>query len=284
MNWDENFFLELAAMPTLDVSPEKAASQLLERVRQLPDLLEDYVVRLNPQPYGRRVIARFPAMVRKLAAYTRSGFESDCAVLRCYLPAVAGHNLIMGAELTLAEVPGAGAGSAVAPGAYASGSPGAEATSPGTASQSVRELLVRKTSLRFSRDSLEAALEQLSQDRRRIIILGPDLQADGITRNQQLAMNIENQPAEEILVEILRRANPDKSATGLSDPRQKLVYLVKPTSPGGPEAVFVTTRARAAERGDTLPPALKATVQRGQDCFATGTFGDTEASSRKGPD
>ena len=86
-----------------------------------------------------------------------------------------------------------------------------------------------------------------------ITILGPDLQADGITRNQQLAIDIEDRPAEEILVEILRRANPDKSATGPDDPRQKLVYVLKPAAPGGAEAIFITTRARAAERQETLP-------------------------------
>ncbi len=258
MNWNENFFVELAAMPTLDVSSEQAASQLAERVRQLPDLVEEYVLRLSPQPYGWRIVARFPAMVRKLATYTRSGVEQDCAVLRCYLPAVAGHNLIMGAELTLAEAPGAGTAEAarVPVADFGKLSPG-EATSPG-AMQSVRELLARKTSLSFSRDSLEAALEQLSQDIGvEFVIVGPDLQADGITRNQQLGIHIENQPAADILVEILRKANPDKTATGPADVRQKLVYVVKPKSPGGPEAVFVTTRARAAERGEELPAAFR---------------------------
>jgi hypothetical protein len=108
--------------------------------------------------------------------------------------------------------------------------------------------------LQFARDSLEAALEQLSKAIGvEIVILGPDLQADGITRNQQLSMNLENRPAAEILVEILRAANPDKSATGPQDERQKLVYVVKPKSAEGPEAVFVTTRAAAAERGEKLP-------------------------------
>ena len=183
MNWDENFFVELAAMPTLDVSADKAARQLAERVREMPDLVEDYVLRLNPQPYGRRVVARFPAMVRKLAAYTRSGVEDGCVVLRCYLPAVAGHNLIMGAELTLAEMPGAAhlrmRGRRM--------SRSLKRLVRRQQTTSVREILARKTSLSFTRDSLEAALEQLSQDIGvEIVIVGPDLQADGITRNQQL--------------------------------------------------------------------------------------------------
>ena len=61
-----------------------------------------------------------------------------------------------------------------------------------------------------------------------IVILGPDLQLDGITRNQLFGIDMADRPAEEILVEILRRANPDKLATGPADPRQKLVYVVRP--------------------------------------------------------
>lgn len=262
MNWDENFFVELVAMPTLDISADKAANQLAERIHEMPDLMEDYVLRLNAQPYGRRVVARFPAMMRKLATYTRSGVEDGAAVLRCYLPAAAGHNLILGAELTLAE----GTGASVPANVGASNMPSADfgklspgdAVGPGVATGSVRELLQRTTSLSFTRDSLEAALEQLSQDIGvEIIIVGPDLQADGITRNQQLGIHIENQPAADILVEILRKANPDKTATSANDKRQKLVYVVKPKTAGGPEAVFVTTRARAAERKEELPAAFR---------------------------
>jgi hypothetical protein len=248
MNWDDNFFVELVAMPTLDVSPEKESAQLVERVRQIPELIEDYVVRLDRQPYGRRVVARFPAMVRKLASYTRSGVDDGAAVLRCYLPVVAGHNLIMGAELTLAE--------SLRESGPAVSNRVAETASPGA--PSVRDLLMRKTSLSFTRDSLEAALEQLSQDIGvEIVIVGSDLQADGITRNQQFGIHLENEPAADILVEILRKANPDKTATSAGDPRQKLVYVVKPKSPGEKEAVFVTTRARASERGDELPAAFR---------------------------
>ena len=113
MHWDNHFFVELLTVPTLDTSPERAARVLTERVAEIPERLEEYVVGLEAQEYGRRILARFPAMVRKLAAYTRSGFESDHAVLRCYLPAVAGHNLLMGAELTLAESIGATRSTAV---------------------------------------------------------------------------------------------------------------------------------------------------------------------------
>lgn len=238
MHWDVNFFAELSVVPTLDVPADRLVATLAERVAALPEQVEDFVVVLSPTPYGRRVVARFPEMVRKLAAHTRHGVDDDRATLRCYLPAAAGHNLLMGAELALAEGWG---------GRIPSAAPVADASQ----AMSVSERLTERTSLRFTRDTLEAALKLLSQDIGvQIIIRGPDLQSEGITKNQSFGIDISDRPAEEILVEILRLANPDKLATGPSDPRQKLVYVV------GPKSISVTTRAKAVERGDALPPAF----------------------------
>jgi hypothetical protein len=245
LHWDENFFVELIAAPTLDTRPEAAARILVERVAEIPDRVEDYVVGLDAQPFGRRIVARFPTMVRKLAAYSRAGVEADHAVLRCYLPAIAGHNLLMGAELTLAESSRQPA--AVAPVA-------APVVTDTPATTFVIDKLGQPASLSFTRDTLEAALDQLSNDLGvEIEILGADLQAEGITKNQSFGINMADKPAQEILVEVLRLANPDKTATGPGDPRQKLVYVIAPPAGGRAERIIVTTRIRAAERGDELP-------------------------------
>jgi hypothetical protein len=119
---------------------------------------------------------------------------------------------------------------------------------------SVAERLARRTTLRFPRDTLETALDMLAQDLGvEIILLGSDLQLEGITKNQSLGIDLADRPAGEILVEILRRANPDKSASGPADERQRLVYLIKPRGAGEEEAIFVTTRSQALRRGDRLP-------------------------------
>jgi hypothetical protein len=250
LHWDENFFLEVIAAPTLDTRPEAAARILATRVAEIPDRVENFVVGLDPHPFGRRVVARFPMMVRKLAAYSRAGVDANHAVLRCYLPGVAGHNLLMGAELTLAEALGASATVAAvsAPQAPAANGP-----------KSLRERLQQTASLSFARDTLEAALEQLSnQIKVDIEILGSDLQAEGITKNQSFGIQMTEKPAEAILVEILRLANPDKAAIGPADPRQKLVYVIAPAANDRPERLMVTTRVRANERGDKLPAIFQA--------------------------
>lgn len=241
---DTNFFAEIIATPTLETPPEKAARILEERIRQIPDKLQTVASQLKPQPYGRLLVERLPEMTRRLAAYARGGFEHGHAVLRCYLPPAAGHNLLMAGELTLAE----GTSSAL---------PIAGATKPTAPQNAVANTstggLNKVTSLKFARDTLESALEQLAQDIGvPIVIRGADLQADGITKNQSFGIDVSNKPAAEILVEILRLANPDKAATGPHDPRQKLVYIVG-KAPDKTEQIVVTTRARAAERHDELP-------------------------------
>lgn len=248
-NWGDNFFLELIATPKLETSPERAARIFGDRCAKVPDKLQKYVATLKSQPYGGELVSRFPAMVKKLAAYMRSGFEPDHMVLRCYLPVVAGHNLLMGAELTLAE---SAAGASQVAADHSTAVDGA-ATSPA----SWHDRMSKKTSLRFTKDTLEAALDQLSQDIGvPIVIRGPDLQADGITKNQSFGIDISNKPAEEILVQILRLANPDKSATSPSDEKQKLVYIIE-QKPDKTEQIVITTRAKAAERRNELPPAFR---------------------------
>ena len=76
-----------------------------------------------------------------------------------------------------------------------------------------------------------------------IVILGSDLQLEGITKNQSFGLDERDQPAVEILTKILKLANSDG----------KLVYVIKPRQAGGEPIIFVTTRAAAKKRGDPLP-------------------------------
>jgi len=242
LHWDENFFVELLAAATIDTAEHILAKRFSERVEQLPAGIEDYVFQLDIQPYGRRLLARLPEMVRALARYARTGHAEGYALVRCYLPPEAGQNLLLAAELSLVE-----------PLRQMAATP----TPNAPAASSVEERLNQVASLSFSRDTLEAALETLGREVGvEIVILGTDLQLAGITKNQSFGLDEQNRPAGEILLEILKLANPDKSSTGLTDPRQKLVYVVKPLQPGGPKVIAVTTRDAATRRGDPLPEAF----------------------------
>lgn len=236
----ESLFLELRLLNSTDAEPDVTAEQLRQRTAKLPETIERFVAGMNPQPYGRFVLVRFPQMIKLLEEFTRVGTDNQQIVLRTYLPAAAAHNLALGTELALAESGGSTAGPLVA----------SSGTSPaGTAaSTSVADRLQRKTSLNFDRDTLEKAMILLADDVGvKIEILGGDLQLEGITKNQSFGLDERDKPAAEILRNIMLKANPDG----------KLVYVIKPKERGGEEMLFVTTRAAAAKRGDKLPAELE---------------------------
>lgn len=247
VNWDANFFVEVRATPALTTSPRYLATAMTQRLRTSADDVEFALERTPPSEYAARVLGRFPEMVRKLAAMARGGEADKQAVVRAYLPAVAGHNLLMGSELLLTQ---SGAG----PAQLAPNAPPAPGSDAATVSLSLDERLAAHVSLAFPKESLERALELWGEAAGvEIEIDGPAFAAEGVTRNQSLELNLTDRPAAEILVEILRRANPDRSAASAADPRQKVVYVVEPPPAGGEGRIIVTTRAAAAERGLALP-------------------------------
>jgi hypothetical protein len=234
----ENLYVELHAAPALNVRPRQLAASLRERVDDAPDAIESIVTGRAWPPYGRSVLSKLPAMLRTMATYTRTGAERNHAVLNCHLPSVAAHNLLMGAELLLTQSDGA----AAAP------------REPAGGEESVAERLARPTSLSFAKDTLQRAIDMLVGDLGvEIAIEGRELQGEGITRNQSFGIDLRDRPAREILVEILRRANPDRSAASPADPRQKLVFVIDPGGGGAAGRIIVTTRAAAEKRGLVLP-------------------------------
>ncbi len=230
---NDNLFMELCTLGPIGSSPDSVAQQFLERVAKLPPAVDSALAALGPQQYGKQILQRFPQMVRVLTEFTRAGAENDQAVLRCYLPTQAAHNLLMGSELALAE-----SASSSAAGSGAGGS---------NQRETVAQRLQHVTSLVFVRETLEKALQLLGDDIGvKVQILGGDLQLEGITKNQSFGLDEKNRPAVEILRKIMLQANPDS----------KLVYVVKPRAPGGEEMLFITTRKAAEKRGDKLPPEL----------------------------
>jgi hypothetical protein len=225
-------YVELRAVAPAHVKPLELKDRLRARWAQVPAQVEAIFAGLNPQPYGKLVLLRFPRMLQTAVEYTRSGVDNGQAVLNAYLPASAAHNLVLGTELTLLET----SGLSTAPTPAAASSP-----------RSAAAALAAPVSLSFPRESLDRAMSTLSQEIGvPIVIQGGDLQLDGITKNQSLNnVDERNQPAGDILRKLLKLANPDG----------KLVYVIKPDERGA-ETIWITTRAAATKRGDALPAGL----------------------------
>jgi hypothetical protein len=215
-----------------DLPAEKLAVQTRGKLEQVAGQLEQYLAQQPAGAYGRQVVNRFPLMLQTACNFTRVGAEGRQAVLNCYLPVSAGHNLLLGAELALAET-----------GQPTGGTPLAASEAPvDDAAGDVAAALARKMSLSFPRDTLEHCFELMSAELNiPIVILGNDLQLEGITKNQSFALDERDKPAGEILSKVLALANPDG----------KLVYVVKPGD-SGRETIFITTRAAAAKRNERV--------------------------------
>lgn len=242
-HWDENFFLELQSTVALNQRPHRFAGLLQKRATASSDRIEDALLTEPPHLYGRKVLARFPAMLRKLGNYTRSGEEEGFSVLRSYLPVTAGHNLLMATELFLNSPASQGVSARDVIAVESSPEP-----------QSVDQRLEQTISLVFPKETLQRAVEMLSEDLGvPIEIAGRDLQLEGISKNQSFDLDLRDRPASDILLAVLARANPDRTASGPGDPKQKLVYVIRDKIGHRPCAIVVTTRAAAGRRGEKLP-------------------------------
>jgi hypothetical protein len=133
------------------------------------------------------------------------------------------------------------------------------------AAESLSEILQEKTSLTIERDSLEGALASLVKQVAAkhpgfaIKLLGNDLNAEGITRNQVIKeLKLADQSVADILTTIAMRANPRTDFKSPADPNLRLIWVIGP-DPDEPkrEAILFTTRAAAEKRGDKLPPAFQ---------------------------
>jgi len=225
-------YAELLAMPPRDVQPPALSAALARNVASLPDTVEEYVASLDLHPYGRKLVARLPGMVRALEANLRRGTEDSIAVVNCHLPPTAPHNLALAAEIALEQRPGRAAATT------------AEAGQGG--GKGAAEALARKISLAFPRDSLDRTLQTISEEIGvPFEILGSDLRLKGITQNQSFSLDEREQTVDSILRTILLKANPDGH----------LVYVIRKKD--GVESIVITTREACENRGEAIPEVFR---------------------------
>jgi len=228
LHFGADCYAEIDAITSLDAPAAKAAPLLAERLSALPDAALAYCASLAPDPHAGRLVLQLPTMLRYLAANLRAGAEQGGVVLNAVLPRHAAHNIALAGELALAQSP-----AAVAAPAAASASEPTDALGK----------LKKKMTLTFAKDTLEKTIQMISDETGvPMEIVGPDLQLEGITKNQSFGLDEQDKTAEQILNVVMQKANPDG----------KLVYVV--TKQDGMEAILITTRAAAQKRGDTLAP------------------------------
>ena len=91
-----------------------------------------------------------------------------------------------------------------------------------------------------------------------IRILGSDLQADGITRNQPIRdFAQQDQTLAEILTALVMKANPVTTVRSPSEPAQRLVWAIGTDPAAAPGQTIVITTRQVAEKEYQLPAPFR---------------------------
>ena len=229
---DERTYLEFAALGPPVGSARKLERQIGEGLSRLPDKTEEITASRTFSLYGRRLVQRLPQMLRLAETGLRVGRDQrDLVVANTYLPQFAGHNLALAAVLFLEQLASSPVEKPVGDGGKA------------VASLTLAERLQRPVTIEFSRDTLEVAVQMLADESEiPMTIAGNDLQLEGITMNQSFGLTARGDPAEEVLLTILKKSD---NSSG------KLVFVVR--EDGGRKVIVVTTKTAANKRGESLP-------------------------------
>jgi serine/threonine protein kinase len=251
-NIDESAYLELRLVGIGEKPKTLIAGEFKSRLEKVPGDIETYIDRIAENPHWSRLRRQFPSMVKFLHSNTRVGAEENQAIINCYLPSVAAHNLIAASELTLSSQPGAAA--AVA----ASNTPAGPKT--------IEEVLNFKFTLEIPQQDLINALADVEKSVLDgnpnlpfpfEIEFGDGLQTEGITRNQPIRnFKMENATLAEVLTGLVMKANPVTTVKNPDEKDQKLVWIVGP-NPKDPskQIILITTRA-AVEKANLKLPAV----------------------------
>jgi hypothetical protein len=232
-------FLELRLYGNAEKEGVRIASELDQKLKALPGIVDNIVFDRQWSLFSRKIVDRFPAMVRALCETATVGTCEKHAVARSYLPLRAASNLSFATYLALADGGGGGGGGTVAP--------AKKTTEP----QSVAELLkTRKTTL-DGQDEFQRHIKALEQEIGvEIEIMGRDLESEGITRNKNTKIAVRDLPVGDVLREMFK----------MVDPAGRLLYVIKKDA-GGKEKIYITVRKKAEERKDPIPPEFAAAAK-----------------------
>lgn len=255
MDFNPQWFGEVRFSPGGGISSAVLKKTIDDAFAALPSNTEQFLINTTPHPSWRALAIRLPAMMRALTSSGRSGVVDGNAVLNFYLPANAAPNVILGSFLAVNTPPGSNV--TAAPSSQASTQAGLT---------TISQMLDTKMKIIFTQESLESASRAVAEQFNayappgstplKIVLIGSDLQLEGITQNQQIRkFEHADSTLRTVLDDLVRRANPDQTATELYQDAQKLLWVVAPDpDDGSKQAIVITVRSQAAKKGWELPP------------------------------
>jgi serine/threonine protein kinase len=255
MDFDPAWFAEVRLTPGGGISPASLKKRLDDSLQLLPETAEQFIINTTPHPSWRALAIRLPGMMRALQTATRTGIIDGNATANFYLPSNAAPNILL-ASLLASNTPAGSSSVAVA----------SNNSTSAPSLKTVDELLATKMRISFAQESLEMASRTVQDQFNasaptgslplRVVLIGSDLQLEGITQNQQIRkFEHPDSTLQTVLDDLVRRANPDQTATELYQDAQKLLWVVgaDPDDPTKP-AVIITVRSQAMKKKLPLPP------------------------------
>ncbi len=236
MHLDDRTYFELDAVSPAVGSARSLKQHLENDLRKVSEKTEAVISGQDLDVYGRLLVIRLPELLRLWQQNIRVGAEGrDLVVANSYLPEMAAHNIVLAGSLLLEQISANPVGVSVG-----------EATSMNT-QESVISRLQKPVTLAFDSDSLETAVEMLSEATGVTIeIAGKDLELQGITKNQSFGLSERGQSGADVLLTILQKSE--------GKPGQ-LVYVFRKDEED--DKVVITTKISAQQRGEQLPEVFQ---------------------------
>ncbi len=250
MGLEDRWYGEFRFAPSGSLPGPTLVQKLDGDIQKLPSWAETFVVDANIDASWRLMAIRLPQYMRAIASQLRTGISSDVPTFNFYLPRNAAPQVFVATTLALSSSDAPAVASTAAP-------------KPAAKVMTTAELLDHPFSVSFEQEALKAAVNVILDEFKRalpegtpppaITILGGDLEKSGITQNQQIRnFMLRNRPLREALSELCRQANPDKTVTSLSDPKQSLIWVIDPEATDQKPSILITTRPIATEKGQKL--------------------------------
>ena len=251
---DSGNYFEIMLDKTLSMKSADLKEIMQSETRNRRDMLMRFVSNIPPNPYWDQVRFRYSNMLNDFNRNLRWNVENGEVVANCWLSPMAAHNILAASELAIS---------------FSSGGSATVAASP-KGPKTLEELIAIKRDLDIANppdlnvlmaDLRNEVLEDVGKlpFAFNIRLIGGDLEADGITKNQRPGeLVIKQKSLGEILTAIMVGANPDKDISGSNDPNCKLIWVVAddPENPGE-KAILITTRKAAAQKSYSLPAAFQ---------------------------
>ncbi|PAY21058.1 hypothetical protein CKO51_03210 [Rhodopirellula sp. SM50] len=241
---DGALYLELRELPSGGATAATLLKSFRETTQTWPDWADNFILNSVPDPSWRLLATRLPLMLRFVNEQTRSTILGETVVASTYLPTDAGTQVALGTFLAMNTEPGQAS----------------LAETPTADPLTVDELLDRPMSISFLQLSLQFAVDAVVDEFKSslpagstmpdVSIIGADLEKNGITQNQQIRnFQRDEEPLRKVLTDLVLGANPDKTATGPSDAKQSLVWVVHPKGkPPEETEILITTRDAAIDK------------------------------------